>query len=391
MKNVVLLGSTGSIGTSAIKVAEDLPDRIRLIGLAAGGNAELLAKQTLKHRPEAVSISDPANARALETMLGTSTRVYSGEPGLLKLATLPAADIVLIAIVGTAGLQPALAAIREGKDIAIASKEILVMAGETVMNEARKHGVRVLAVDSEHSAVFQCIDGKPASSVRKLWLTASGGPFRQTPREDFPNITLERALKHPSWVMGRKITIDSATLFNKGLEMIEARWLFDIEIGRVTVVVHPQSVIHSMVEFVDGSIIAQLSTPDMCLPIQYALTYPDRAGSDRVQTNFAKLGSLTFEEPDLGRFPALNLARRAGEVGGTMPAVLNAANEVAVEAFCNCRISFEQISQTVANVMERHRSVAHPSLDEILSADNWARSEERRVGKECRSRWSPYH
>jgi 1-deoxy-D-xylulose-5-phosphate reductoisomerase len=375
MKNVVLLGSTGSIGTSAIKVAEDLPDRIRLIGLAAGGNAELLAKQTLKHRPEAISISDPAKGGALETMLGTSTRVYSGEAGLMKLATLPAADIVLIAIVGTTGLQPALAAIRAGKDIAVASKEILVMAGETVMNEARKHGVRVLAVDSEHSAVFQCLDGKPVSSVRNLWLTASGGPFRQTPREDFPGITVERALKHPSWVMGRKITIDSATLFNKGLEMIEARWLFDIDIGRVQVVVHPQSVVHSMVEFIDGSILAQLSTPDMCLPIQYALTYPERAGNDRVQTNFAKLGSLTFEEPDPGRFPALKLARRAGELGGTMPAVLNAANEVAVEAFCNCRSSFEQISQTVASVMERHQLVAHPSLDEILAADAWARLE----------------
>ena len=375
MKNVVLLGSTGSIGTSAVKVAEDLPDRIRLIGLAAGGNAELLAKQTLRHRPEAISINHPAKARELETLLGTSTRVYAGNPGLLKLATLPAADIVLIAIVGTAGLQPALAAIRSGKDIAVASKEILVMAGETVMNEARKHGVRVLAVDSEHSAVFQCLDGKPASSVRKLWLTASGGPFRQTSKEEFPGITVERALKHPSWVMGRKITIDSATLFNKGLEMIEARWLFDIDIGRVQVVVHPQSVVHSMVEFIDGSILAQLSTPDMCLPIQYALTYPERAGNDRVQTNFAKLGSLTFEEPDVGRFPALNLARQAGEVGGTMPAVLNAANEVAVEAFCNCRISFDQISRVVANVMERHQLIAHPGLDEILSADAWARAE----------------
>src|SRR5881396_4874 len=321
MKNVVLLGSTGSIGASAIKVAEDLPDRIRLIGLAAGGNAELLAKQTLKHRPEAISINDPAKARALETMLGTSTRVYSGESGLMHLATLPSADIVLIAIVGTAGLQPALAAIRAGKDIAVASKEILVMAGETIMSEAGKYGVRVLAVDSEHSAIFQCLDGKPPSSVRKLWLTASGGPFRQMPKEDFPNVTVESALKHPSWVMGRKITIDSATLFNKGLEMIEARWLFEIEMGRVQVIIHPQSVVHSMVEFVDGSILAQLSTPDMCLPIQYALTYPERARSERVQTNFAKLGSLTFEEPDLDRFPSLNLARRAGELGGTMPAV----------------------------------------------------------------------
>src|SRR5216683_1207950 len=378
MKTVVVLGSTGSIGTSAMKVAEDLPDQIHMLGLAAGNNLELLLEQTRKHRPEAVSVSDAAKAKELRDALGASTAVYSGPEGLIKLATLPAADLVLIAIVGTAGLQPALAAIRAGKDIAVASKEILVMAGEIVMSEARKHGVRVLAVDSEHSAIFQCLDDKPASSVRNLWLTASGGPFRTTPKEEFSHITVERALKHPSWVMGRKITIDSATLFNKGLEMIEARWLFGVGMERVSVVVHPQSVVHSMVEFIDGSMLAQLSTPDMCLPIQYALTYPERAGNDRVQTNFAKLGSLTFEEPDLGRFPALKLARRAGEVGGTMPAVLNAANEVAVEAFCNCRISFEQISQTVASVMEQHQCVAHPSLDEILSADAWARVEAAR-------------
>src|SRR5712671_4450406 len=345
MKNVVVLGSTGSIGTSTIKVAEDLPDQIRLLGLAAGNNAELLLEQTLKHRPQAISICDPGKTGRLKEALGIDCEVYSGTEGLIKLATLPAADIVLIAIVGTAGLQPALAAIRAGKDIAVASKEILVMAGETVMREAREHGVRVLAVDSEHSAIFQCLNGKSASSIRKLWLTASGGPFRGTPKEEFSGITVERALKHPSWVMGRKITLDSATLFNKGLEMIEARWLFEVEMGRVQVVVHPQSVVHSMVEFVDGSILAQLSAPDMCLPIQYALTYPERAGSDRVQTNFARLGSLTFEEPDLDRFPALNLARRAGEVGGTMPAVLNAANEVAVEAFCDGRVNFPAIAQ----------------------------------------------
>jgi 1-deoxy-D-xylulose-5-phosphate reductoisomerase len=288
---------------------------------------------------------------------------------------MPGADIVLIAIVGTAGLRPALAAIRAGKDIAVASKEILVMAGEIVMSEARKYGVRVLAVDSEHSAIFQCLDGKPSASVRKLWLTASGGPFRATPKEEFPNITVERALKHPSWVMGRKITIDSATLFNKGLEMIEARWLFDIEMARVSVVVHPQSVVHSMVEFVDGSMLAQLSTPDMCLPIQYALTYPDRAPSDRVQTNLAKLGSLTFEEPDPERFPSLQLARKAGEIGGTLPAVLNAANEVAVDAFVNRRINFPQISDTVRRTMDKHNVISHPTLDQILEADSWARRE----------------
>jgi 1-deoxy-D-xylulose-5-phosphate reductoisomerase len=375
MKNVVLLGSTGSIGTSTIKVAEDLPDQIRLIGLAAGGNSELLLKQTLRHLPQAISISDPIKAQELQNMLGTSTRIFSGDEGLIKLATLPGADIVLIAIVGTAGLQPALAAIRAGKDIAVASKEILVMAGEIVMREAQKHGVRVLAVDSEHSAIFQCLDGKPPASVRALWLTASGGPFRTTPREEFSGITVERALKHPSWVMGRKITIDSATLFNKGLEMIEARWLFDIEMERVKVVVHPQSVVHSMVEFVDGSMLAQMSTPDMCLPIQYALTYPERVCSARVQTNLAALGSLTFEEPDAERFPALALARRAGEEGGTLPAVLNAANEIAVCAFFDRQINFPQISEVVGRVMDRHTCVKHPTLDQILAADAWARDE----------------
>lgn len=378
MKRVVLLGSTGSIGTSTIKVAEDLPDQIQLIGLAAGNNSELLLEQTRKFQPAAISINDPAKAKELSDALGTAAEVYSGNDGLVKLATMKAADIVLIAIVGTAGLQPALAAIRAGKDIAIASKEILVMAGEIVMSEARKHGVRVLAVDSEHSAIFQCLDGKPPSSVRKLWLTASGGPFRSKadwPKERFAEITVERALKHPSWVMGRKITIDSATLFNKGLEMIEARWLFDIEMARVGVVVHPQSIVHSMVEFVDGSLIAQLSTPDMCLPIQYALTYPARAASDRVQTNFPRIGSLTFEAPDVERFPSIELARRAGETCGTMPAVFNAANEVAVEAFVNRKINFPQITETVRRTMDAHRVVEHPTLEQILDADAWARRE----------------
>jgi 1-deoxy-D-xylulose-5-phosphate reductoisomerase len=375
MRNVVLLGSTGSIGTSTVKVAEDLPDRIRLLGLGAGNNIEVLVEQTRKHRPEAISIIEPSKAQELRDILGTSTEVFSGPEGLVKLATLPGADIVVIAIVGTAGLQPALAAISAGKDIAVASKEILVMAGSLVMSEARKQGVRVLAVDSEHSAIFQCLDGKPADSVRRLWLTASGGPFRTTPKAEFPSITVERALKHPSWVMGRKITIDSATLFNKGLEMIEARWLFDIEISRVSVVVHPQSVIHSMVEFVDGSMLAQLSTPDMCLPIQYALTYPERAPSERVQTNLARLGSLTFEEPDTERFPALNLARRAGDVGGTLPAVLNAANEAAVDEFLKQRINFSQISECVQQTMDRHQVVSDPTLDQILAADAWARGE----------------
>jgi len=373
MKRVVLLGSTGSIGTSTVKVAEDLPDRVRLVGLAAGGNADLLIEQALRHRPRIVCIHDPAKAAAVRAALPDSIRVVHGPEGLIELATHEEADIVLVAIVGTGGLHPALAALRARKDIAVASKEILVMAGEMVMNEATRNGVKVLAVDSEHSAIFQCLDGKPADSVRNLWLTASGGPFRRTPAEEFPHITVERALKHPSWTMGRKITIDSATLFNKGLEMIEARWLFGIGMDRVQVVVHPQSVVHSMVEFVDGSILAQMSTPDMCLPIQYALTYPERARSERVQTHFARLGTLTFEDPDPVRFPALTLARQAGERGGTLPAVLNAANEIAVEAFCQRRLSFPGITSTVAETMRRHAHVAHPTFEEILEADAWAR------------------
>ncbi len=372
MKNVVLLGSTGSIGTSTIKVAEDLPDDIRLVGLAAGGNTELLAKQALQLRPELVSIGSTEKAAELRTQLD-DIQVSFGEEGLLELATLPSADIVLIAIVGIAGLQPALAAIRAGKDIAVASKEILVMAGEIVMAEARKHGVRVLPVDSEHSAIFQCLEGSASGSVRRLVLTASGGPFRETPAAQFAGITVEQALKHPSWVMGRKITIDSATMFNKGLEMIEARWLFDCPMPQVDVVVHPQSVVHSMVEFVDGSIVAQLSTPDMCLPIQYALTWPRRTASDRVQTDLTAIGRLDFEAPDLAKFPALVQARRAGEIGGTLPAVLNAANEVAVDAFCDRQVSFPGISEAVGQVMDRHEVIGQPSFEQILQADEWAR------------------
>ena len=373
MKKVVLLGSTGSIGTSTCKVAEDLPDKIQLVGLAAGRNAGLLREQVDQFKPQAISLSDPEAAAELARKYNGSPAVHCGDDGLIKLATLPEADIVLIAIVGVAGLQPALAAIRAGKDIAVASKEILVMAGQIVMNEARRHRVKVLAVDSEHSAIFQCLEGRSLESVRQIWLTASGGPFRETPKEEFTGITLESALKHPSWEMGPKITIDSATLFNKGLEMIEARWLFDLPMNKVRVIVHPQSVIHSMVEFIDGSIIAQLSTPDMCLPIQYALTYPDRAANDRVQTNFAEIGRLDFEDPDADRFPSINLARRAGDIGGTLPAVLNAANEVAVQAFCDKQINFMDITDIVGQTMEVHDIVGDPTLEEIIAADAWAR------------------
>ena len=375
MKNVVLLGSTGSIGTSTLKVVEDLPHKMRLVGLAAGRNVQRLGAQARATDACAVSIADPNLVPALREALHDGVSVYSGADGLLELATLPEADVVLIAIVGTAGLEPALAAIRAGKDIAVASKEILVMAGEIVMREARKHGVKVLAVDSEHSAIFQCLEGEKKETVRSIWLTASGGPFRQTHSAQFKHITLKEALKHPSWDMGPKITIDSATMFNKGLEMIEARWLFGVEMDRVRVVVHPQSVVHSLVEYVDGSLIAQMSTPDMCLPIQYALTYPERLPSERVKTHLPEIGSLQFEEPDLERFPALALARLAGNTCGTMPAVLNASNEVAVEGFCAEKLSFTGITELVSETMEQHQVVLEPSLAQVLEADQWARKE----------------
>ncbi|MBR5605731.1 MAG: 1-deoxy-D-xylulose-5-phosphate reductoisomerase, partial [Verrucomicrobia bacterium] len=372
-----LLGCTGSIGTSSVKVVNDLSDRLQVVGLGAGNNVQLLMEQTRSLHPKAVSIQSEENAELLKKELGGSTEVYCGEEGLIKLATLPEADIVLISIIGTTGLKPALAAIRAGKDIALASKEVLVVAGEIVMSEAKKYGVNVLTVDSEHSAIFQCLEGRKPESVRRLILTASGGPFRKTPKSEFASITLEKALKHPSWSMGRKITLDSATLFNKGLEMIEARWLFNMGIEKVSVLVHPQSIVHSMVEFVDGSILAQLSTPDMCLPIQYALTWPERVQSTRVQTDFAAIGTLTFENPDEDRFPALRLAREAGLKGGTLPCVLNAANEIAVESFINSKLRFDQISTLVEDVMSAHQRIDHPTLDQLLEADRWARDNAR--------------
>lgn len=295
------------------------------------------------------------------------------EESLVELATMPEADMVLIAIVGTGGLKPALAAIEAGKDIAVASKEILVMAGEAVMTAARRKGVKVLPVDSEHNAIFQCIEGRDPRDVKRLILTASGGPFRQLPAKDLAHVTLEQALKHPTWEMGRKITIDSATLFNKGLEMIEARWLFDVEMQRIDVIVHPQSVIHSMVEFIDSSVLAQLSVSDMCFPIQYAVTWPQRVPNSLASLDFAALAKLEFEAPRVADFPALNLARWAGESGGTLAAVLNAANEVAVAAFLDRRCAFPAIWGTVERVMKEHTLIAAPDLDAILGADDWAR------------------
>jgi 1-deoxy-D-xylulose-5-phosphate reductoisomerase len=376
-KRVVILGATGSIGESALKVARDIPDRMEIVGLAANSNAEKLAAAANETRAQSVCLVDETKLDILARELEYKPRILGGEEGLLEIARLTNSEMVLVAIVGTGGLRPALAAIDAGKDLAVASKEILVMAGEIVMREARENGVNVLPVDSEHNAIFQCLEGKSSSDVRRIILTASGGPFREMPRKDFDSITPEQALKHPTWNMGPKITIDSATLFNKGLEMIEAHWLFGVEMQHVEVVIHPQSIVHSMVEFADGSTLAQLSYSNMCFPIQYAVTWPDRVPNTLPPLDFSKLSSLEFFTPRYEDFPALNLARRAGETGGTLPAVMNAANEVAVAGFLDRQVRFPDIWQIVGEVLSRHRSVAHPDLDAILQADQWARKEAR--------------
>jgi 1-deoxy-D-xylulose-5-phosphate reductoisomerase len=399
-KRVVILGATGSIGHSALKVAQDIPERMEIIGLAANSNAEKLAAAANQTRAPFVCLVDETKIDMLRHALEYKPRIFSGEVGLREIACLTDADLVVVAIVGTGGLRPALAAIEAGKDLAVASKEILVMAGQIVMREARDNRVHVLPVDSEHNAIFQCLEGKRStlnaqrltskseglaldvgrwtldvSDVRRIILTASGGPFRETSRKDFDSITPEQALKHPTWNMGPKITIDSATLFNKGLEMIEAHWLFGVEMKRVEVVIHPQSIVHSMVEFADGSTLAQLSYSNMRFPIQYAVTWPDRVPNTLPPLDFSKLSRLEFFTPRYDDFPALNLARRAGETGGTLPAVMNAANEIAVAAFLNRQVRFPDIWRIVEEVMNRHTPVAHSDLDAILQADQWARNE----------------
>jgi 1-deoxy-D-xylulose-5-phosphate reductoisomerase len=373
-KNVVVLGSTGSIGESSLKVARDIPELMNVIGLAANRSVESLASQIDEFDINQVCLFDPTGLDDLSKKVGSDVTLHTGEEGLVELATLPEADLVLIAIVGVAGLRPALAAIEAGKDIAVASKEILVMAGEAVMTAARENGVRVLPVDSEHNAIFQCLEDRSSADVSRLILTASGGPFREFPAEQLANVTKAQALKHPTWEMGQKITIDSATLFNKGLEMIEARWLFDIEMARVDVIVHPQSIVHSMVEFIDSSVLAQLSTTDMCFPIQYAVTWPERVPNTLPPLDFAELARLDFEAPRWDDFPALTLAKEAGTAGGTLPAIMNAANEVAVSAFLSEQIAFPKIWETVAKTMEKHDTLSNPSLEEIINADFEART-----------------
>jgi 1-deoxy-D-xylulose-5-phosphate reductoisomerase len=375
MKRVILLGSSGSIGESTCKVARALPDKMKIVGLGVAKSTERLLEQAKEFGVKALAVSDPAAAEKVKSKLPAGAKFFPGVEGLTRMVEETEADMVLVAIVGTAGLAPALAALRSGKDLAVASKEILVLAGSAVMEEAKKKKRQVLPVDSEHNAIFQCLQGANEREVRKVILTASGGPFRQSRAAELEKVTVAQALKHPTWSMGKKITIDSATMFNKGLEMIEAHWLFGLPMKQVEVVVHPQSIVHSMVEFIDGSVLAQLSVTDMCFPIQYAVTFPERMPSGLPPLDLAKLGSLTFEAPDEKRFPALRLAREAGEAGGTLPGVFNAANEVAVEAFLAEQISFPRIWGMVEEVMEKHTTLSSPDLDAIIEADRWARSE----------------
>jgi 1-deoxy-D-xylulose-5-phosphate reductoisomerase len=373
LRNVVLLGATGSIGQSACRVARDLPDRVRIVGMSGFRNMPRLAEEANRLRPEVLAVPDAEAEAELRTKLDYApARIFTGAEGLVSLAAWPGADMVLVAIVGTGGLRPTLAALEAGKDIALASKEVLVMAGEMVMATARRHGRRILPVDSEHNAIFQCLEGRDTRHVHRLILTASGGPFRAWPAEQLRAVTRQEALRHPTWRMGEKITIDSATLFNKGLEMIEASWLFDVDITRIDVVIHPQSIVHSMVEFVDGSVLAQMSHSDMRFPIQYALTWPDRIAGTLPPLEWAKLGKLDFEEPRYDVFPALDLARQAAERGGAAPAVLNAANEVAVAEFLAGRIAFPRIWEIVAAVLDGTEGAAD-DLDALLEADRRAR------------------
>lgn len=384
-KRVVVLGSTGSIGTNALQVALDIPDRMEIVALAAANSIESLAAQAKAHHVQHVGIYNESLVPELRKLLPNNVTIYAGAQGLIALAELAEADMILISIVGTEGLKPALAAIHAGKDLAIASKEILVMAGEIIMKEAKDAGIRVLPVDSEHNAIFQCLEGHSggAEQVSRLILTASGGPFREWNAEDLSSVTLEQALCHPTWSMGQKITIDSATLFNKGLEMIEARWLFNIPMEKVDVIVHPQSIVHSMVEFCDGSVLAQMSHSDMCFPIQYAVTWPDRVKNTLKPLDFADLGKLIFEKPRWDVFPALALAKKVGTRGGTLPAVYNAANEVAVERFVRGDILFVDIWALVRDVIEIHDVQEASSLDIILEADTWARHTARAWIKAC--------
>ncbi len=372
MKKLSILGSTGSIGKSTLEVVSRHPDKFKVVALAAGSNVQALEAQIKIFKPEVVAVFNEAAAEELKKK-DLPVEVLSGEQGLVDVSTLENVDMVVSAIVGSPGLVPTYAAIKAGKDIALATKEALVMAGKIIMDEAKARGVSIIPVDSEHSAVFQCLDGRNMDEVEKIILTASGGAFRSRPVSELAAVTPAEALKHPNWDMGRKITIDSATLMNKGLEVIEAFWLFNVPLEKIDVVIHPQSIIHSMVSYIDGSVIAQMSTPDMKGPISYALAYPQRLGNILPSLNLAQIGELTFNEPDVNKYPSITLTYDALRAGGTMPCVLNSANEAAVDAFLDEKIGFMDIAQVVSETMAEHSVLNGDTIEEVIGVSNWAR------------------
>ncbi|HBF0592650.1 TPA: 1-deoxy-D-xylulose-5-phosphate reductoisomerase [Clostridioides difficile] len=376
MKKISILGSTGSIGKQTLDVVRDNRDKFEIVAISANSNIELLLEQIVEFKPKYVTVFEENKALKLKEMLpkNIEIEVLAGMEGLKIISSLDEVDVLLTAVVGMIGLVPTLCAIKKGIDIALANKETLVTAGELVMKEAEKYNVNILPVDSEHSAIFQCLNGENKKNIEKIILTASGGPFRGKKKGELANITKNEALKHPNWSMGRKISIDSSTLMNKGLEVIEARWLFGVEQENIDVVVHPQSIIHSMVQYTDSSIIAQLGCPDMRLPIQYALTYPDRMESSFERMNFSKVSTLTFEEPDLETFPCLKLAYECLKMGGTYSSVLNSANEVLVSEFLEDKIGFYDIPYYIEKTLEVHSSISEPTLEEILETDRWSRA-----------------
>jgi len=382
MKRISILGSTGSIGVSTLDVVGAHPGEFTITALAGGRNIALLKQQIERFHPHLVAVIDETHARDLRALLGAATPgILSGTEGYREAAAIEGTDMVVSAMVGAAGLLPTLDAIAAGRDIALANKETLVMAGGIVLNNAAQKGVAIIPVDSEHSAIFQCLQGHNREDLRRIILTASGGPFLHASAEELAEVTPARALRHPNWAMGQKITIDSATMMNKGLEVIEASWLFGLPVSKIDVLIHPQSIIHSLVEYRDGSVIAQLGVPDMRVPIAYALSYPRRMIRDEAGLDLVNVGALTFFKPDPVRFPALRLAYAAAKTGGTMPAVLNAANEVAVTAFIDEEIGFNEISHLVDKVLSRHRVRVEPRIEEILVADRQAREEARNTIK----------
>ena len=371
MKKIAILGSTGSIGTQTLEVVRANGD-LQVTALSAGSNISMLEEQIREFKPIYAVVYEEEKAKELKIKVAdTDVKVLSGMEGLLTIASMEESDILVTAIVGMIGIRPTIAAIKAKKDIALANKETLVTAGHIIMKLAKEYGVNILPVDSEHSAIFQCLNGERHREIDKLLITASGGPFRGKTREQLQNVTVADALKHPNWAMGRKITIDSSTLVNKGLEVMEAKWLFDVSFDKIEVVVQPQSVIHSMIQFVDGGIMAQLGTPDMRLPIQYALYYPERRPLDGERLDFAKLKNLTFEAPDVENFPALSMAYEAGRVGGSMPTVFNAANERAVAKFLDEKIAYLEIIEIIKECMEQHKVIGEPTVEEILETERW--------------------